>query len=129
MAGVSIMCAMAALLAEARDWQGALGEGDRSSLDDAIRNAETVGAAREWREFILQHEYDTSRSGEPANWRWVSVGIILKGETREACEADARRIVANQHASRFVRGYRLVERVTATLDWPLAEIATVGGDS
>lgn len=115
---ISPVKALAGLLMEARDWQAALGEGDRPSLDTAIANATAIlDAAKLRQEWVLQMDYNMVRGGEP-RWQWVDSGVPLRAEGQAEALLEAEAAVKRHPTSKFIRGWRPVLRTELIVDAP-----------
>lgn len=67
--------------------------------------------------WVIQQDYRYNRSGEPEAWAWhdTGYGAFLDKELAER-RFDILIAEARGRTNRFVRGYRLVKRVTITED-------------
>lgn len=71
---------------------------------------------------VLQMDYNGKRHGEPDAWHWLDFGV-LRGNTRDAHLADARAHVKRSGTSKFIRGWRVVERTTVITDEVIEELS------
>lgn len=82
---------------------------------------ETLNEPETRTKLVLQMDYNSKRVGDPDSWQWIDNPIKLRG-TREEQIAEARAHVKRGGTSKFIRGYRIVERLTVTTDTLVEEL-------
>lgn len=75
-----------------------------------------------YKRLVLQMDYNGKRHGEADNWEWQDSPFKLNGLSRELQIEQAKEHVRRAGESKFIRGWRVVERTTVETDELVEEL-------
>jgi hypothetical protein len=81
-----------------------------------------IGEPRTHTQLVLQLEYNGKRSGEPDSWQWQDSAYRMRGNSPQEEIEDGKRFMQRSGHSKFIRGWRIVERTTVTTDTVVEEL-------